>query len=490
MRLALRLSGALHAAKYRLYHAVKRRSGINTAPRDFKVLVSLSTYPPRLPRVFLAVESLLNQTFKPDRIILWLASNEVAKSDIPASLRKQEARGLEIRYVDDNIKSYKKLIPAVEAFGDHHIVTADDDFMFPAWWLRRLYRAHQRHPDCIATYRGARMQRRGERQLRPYLLWSPADSAARRPLGPSHDIFPTGGCGAWYPPRALDAMLTERLFMTLCPDADDIWFKAMGLRAQTRAVMARRRSLTFPLIHQTQAQSLWETNRRANDAKLKAVFDHFDLYRLISRADVKCADDLPLRPSRVNVRVRKRIFDVALGIASLPVLVPALLLIALLIKATSRGEVIYWSRRVGRGGVIFNMPKFRTLKSVTATATAAATDDPPGQRYESTGRFLRYTSLDELPQIYSILKGDMSFVGPRPIEPQEEELISLRSEKEIDSITPGLTGWAQINGRDRLSITEKVQFDLEYAANQSLWMDIKILCITFALVIKRKNILF
>ena len=430
--------------------------------------------------MFLTVESLLNQTYKPDAVVLWLSRAEIAEADVPASLRKQESRGLSIRWVDENIKSYKKLVHAVEAFGDAHIVTADDDFIFPAWWLRRLYDAHQRHPDCVVTYRGLVMSRSGERQLRPYLLWSPADSATRRPLGPSHDIFPTGGCGAWYPPNALDAMLTERVFMALCPDADDIWFKAMALRAGTQAVMAARTSRTFALIEHTQSDTLWTVNRRANDAKLQSVFERFDLYRLISRADVEYPANLPLRPRFVTTRIRKRIFDLALAVISLPVVAPLLLAIALFIKATSRGDAIYWSRRVGRGGVIFNMPKFRTLKPAGGKP----------QQYETAGRFLRYSSLDELPQIYSILKGDMSFVGPRPIEPEEAGLIELRREKEIDSITPGLTGWAQINGRDRLTAAEKVEFDLEYVANQSLWMDIKILCITAALVVKRKNVLF
>ncbi|MDD9810252.1 MAG: sugar transferase [Gammaproteobacteria bacterium] len=190
-------------------------------------------------------------------------------------------------------------------------------------------------------------------------------------------------------------------------------------------------------------------------------------------------------------------FDIGLALVCLPLLSVPMLLIAALLKATSRDRVLYWSKRVGKGGVIFNMPKFRTLKPI-ATVSAAATAAPvdrtahanAAREYESFGKFLRYTSLDELPQLFSILKGDMSFVGPRPIEPVEAGLIALRAEKEVDSLAPGLTGWAQVNGRDLLSDAEKVDFDMQYLSRRSLWLDIKILFITVAQVIRRKNISF
>lgn len=499
MQVALRLSGYLHAVKYRLYHALRRRPGLNTQRREYTVVVSLTSHPPRLNSAFLAVESLLDQSFRPDRVVLWLSGAELAAQDVPASLRKLEARGLEIRWVDENLKCYKKLVHAVEAFGACHIVTADDDFMFPRHWLRDLYRAHRRHPDCIAAYRGYVMSRNGERQLRPYNVWPAADSVTGDPAGPSFDVFPTYGAGAWFPPQSLHARVAdpERLFMRLCPTADDIWYKAMSLLARTPAVMVRPRSVTFPMIYLRGAQqvALWKINERANDATLKAVFEHFDLYPLVSLVDVRRGGDAARAESeqshfyninRPGKRRRKRVFDIALSIICLPVLIAPMLLIAALIKATSRGGVLYWSRRVGRDGVIFNMPKFRTLKPVPA----AAQSPPERRQYALFGKFLRYASLDELPQLFSILKGDMSFVGPRPIESVEAGLISLRAEKEVDTLTPGITGWAQVNGRDLLSDAEKVNFDLQYMSRQTLWLDIKILLITFAQVLRRENISF
>lgn len=493
MQTAQRLTGWLHGIRYRLSHALRRRSGINARPRAHPVVVSLTSHPPRLSTVFLAVESLLNQSFRPDRIVLWLSTAEIETADLPDTLRRQQKRGLEIRLLDENLSCYKKLIHAIEEFPDCHIVTADDDFMFPRHWLRDLYRAHRRHPNCIAAYRGYWFSRRAARELRPYNLWPPADNATE----PSFDIFPTCGAGAWFPPHALNARVTERqLFMRLAPDADDIWYKAHALLARTPTLMARPRSVTFPMIFARGSQdaTLWQTNERANDAHLKAVFTHFDLYSTLSRADAR-GD--PARLYRRAGRRRKRLFDIGLALVCLPLLSVPMLLIAALLKATSRDRVLYWSKRVGKGGVIFNMPKFRTLKpiaTVSAVATAAPVDRTAhanaAREYESFGKFLRYTSLDELPQLFSILKGDMSFVGPRPIEPVEAGLIALRAEREVDSLAPGLTGWAQVNGRDLLSDAEKVDFDMQYLSRRSLWLDIKILFITAAQVIRRKNISF
>lgn len=480
MQLMWRLRGFLHGVWHRASHALRRRSGINAAPRDCPVVVSLTTHPARLSTVFLAVESLLNQSFKPDRIVLWLSRAEINAGDIPTELRRQQQRGLEIRWHDENLSCYKKLIHALEEFADCHIVTADDDLMFPRHWLRDLHRAHTRHPHAIAAHRGYWCSRRAARELRPYNLWPAADNAT----APSHDIFPTCGAGAWFAPGVLDARVTERaLFMRLCPGADDIWYKAMSLLAQAPTVLARARSVTFPLIYArgSQRKTLWQVNERANDAHLKAVFDHFDLYAMVTQVD--SAAHPATRHSRRGRR-RKRLFDIALALVCLPLLAAPMLAIAALIRITSNGRVLYWSERVGKGGEIFSMPKFRTLKPLAPGGRNAA------REYEFLGKFLRYTSLDELPQLFSILKGDMSFVGPRPIEPVEANLIALRAEKEVDALAPGLTGWAQVNGRDLLGDAEKVNFDMQYLSRMSLWLDIKILCITAAQVARRKNISF
>ena len=179
----------------------------------------------------------------------------------------------------------------------------------------------------------------------------------------------------------------------------------------------------------------------------------------------------------------KRIFDVSLAaIVSLIALVPCVIL-ALLVKATSRGPVLYWSRRVGRNNVIFNMPKLRSMRLGTP-AVATHLLHHPNVYLTPIGGFLRKSSLDELPQLWSILKGDMSFVGPRPALYNQDDLISLRTQRGVHKLVPGLTGWAQINGRDELSIPEKVALDAEYLRRQSLLLDGLILWRTFIKVIK------
>ena len=164
-----------------------------------------------------------------------------------------------------------------------------------------------------------------------------------------------------------------------------------------------------------------------------------------------------------------------------------MLVVAVLVIVTSKGPVLYWSDRVGRKNKIFKMPKFRSMRMDTpAVATHLLSD--PDVFLSPIGGFLRRTSLDELPQIWSILKGDMSFVGPRPALFNQDDLIALRTEYGVDKLVPGLTGWAQVNGRDELPIPEKVALDVEYMHRQSFWFDLKILWMTFLKVIKRDGV--
>jgi len=183
----------------------------------------------------------------------------------------------------------------------------------------------------------------------------------------------------------------------------------------------------------------------------------------------------------------KRIFDILLSVILLIALILPMLLIALLVKLTSNGKVFYWSDRVGKNSVIFKMPKFRSMK-VNAPIVATHLMRQPDKHLSPIGAFLRRTSLDELPQLFSILKGDMSFVGPRPALFNQDDLIALREEKGVNQLIPGITGWAQVNGRDKLSIADKVIFDVEYLNNQSLLFDLKILWMTFLKVIKRVGV--
>ena len=183
----------------------------------------------------------------------------------------------------------------------------------------------------------------------------------------------------------------------------------------------------------------------------------------------------------------KRLFDLMLALAvAIPATVP-FVVIAVLVKLTSPGPVIYWSNRVGRHNRIFPMPKFRTMRVDTpAVATHLLAD--PAVYLTPIGRFLRTTSLDELPQLWSILKGDMSFVGPRPALFNQDDLIALRTAQGVDDLVPGLTGWAQINGRDELPIPEKVKLDVEYLHRRSLSFDGLILLRTFLRVLARDGV--
>ena len=172
----------------------------------------------------------------------------------------------------------------------------------------------------------------------------------------------------------------------------------------------------------------------------------------------------------------------ALCFFSLPMLV-----VALLVKLTSRGPVVYWSDRVGKDNAIFRMPKFRTMRTETPAVATHLLNDPD-YYLTPVGKFLRKSSLDELPQFWSVLTGDMSFVGPRPALFNQDDLIKLRTDKGIHRLVPGITGWAQINGRDELPIPVKVGFDEYYLKNRSFFFDLKILWMTFLKVLKREGV--
>ena len=183
----------------------------------------------------------------------------------------------------------------------------------------------------------------------------------------------------------------------------------------------------------------------------------------------------------------KRIFDLMLAISLFFIFLIFLLLIAMLVVTTSKGPALYWSDRIGKNNKIFKMPKFRSMLSGTP-AVATHILDNPDSYLSPIGGFLRSTSLDELPQLFSVLKGDMSFVGPRPALFNQNDLITLRTEKGVDKLLPGITGWAQVNGRDELSIPDKVILDVEYLNRQSFWFDMKILWMTFLRVMKRDGV--
>lgn len=183
----------------------------------------------------------------------------------------------------------------------------------------------------------------------------------------------------------------------------------------------------------------------------------------------------------------KRLFDLCLGLSVALVLLLPVALVALAVRLTSQGPALYWSDRVGLDNRTFRMPKFRSMQVGTPAVATHLLQDPNAY-LTPIGSFLRKSSLDELPQLWSILKGDMSFVGPRPALFNQNDLIALRTASGVQHLLPGLTGWAQVNGRDELPIPEKVKLDVEYLHRQSLWFDIYILWLTFVKVARRDGV--
>ena len=183
----------------------------------------------------------------------------------------------------------------------------------------------------------------------------------------------------------------------------------------------------------------------------------------------------------------KRLFDLAVVFVAAAFLALPILIVAISVRLTSPGPALYWSDRVGRDNRIYKMPKFRSMR-IDTPAVATHLLQNPGQWLTPIGSFLRKTSLDELPQLWGILKGDMSFVGPRPALFNQDDLIALRTEKGVHELVPGLTGWAQVNGRDELPIPQKVQLDAEYLERRSLLFDMKILWMTALKVLARDGV--
>lgn len=183
----------------------------------------------------------------------------------------------------------------------------------------------------------------------------------------------------------------------------------------------------------------------------------------------------------------KRLFDLVLALVAALILALPFLAIALLVRLTSVGPILFWSDRVGRNNTLFRMPKFRSMR-VDTPAVATHLLQNPDRFLTPVGGFLRKSSLDELPQLWSIIRGDMSFVGPRPALFNQDDLVAQRTEKGVHVLVPGLTGWAQVNGRDELPIPQKVALDAEYLRRRSFGFDLKILLMTFIKVLRRDNV--
>jgi len=183
----------------------------------------------------------------------------------------------------------------------------------------------------------------------------------------------------------------------------------------------------------------------------------------------------------------KRFFDLILAVVAIVILLLPIIIVVFLVRLTSKGPALYWSDRIGVNNAIFKMPKFRSMKVNTPSVATHLLKDPKSV-LTPIGDFLRKSSLDELPQLWCILKGDMSFVGPRPALFNQDDLIALRTEKGVEKLVPGLTGWAQVNGRDELPIPQKVALDIEYLNRESFRFDFYIIWLTFIKVIRKDGV--
>lgn len=183
----------------------------------------------------------------------------------------------------------------------------------------------------------------------------------------------------------------------------------------------------------------------------------------------------------------KRLFDLLLALVAVTVLFVPICLVGFLVRLTSPGPVLFWSERVGLNNKIFKMPKFRSMHLGTPVVATHALMDPKAH-FTPIGSFLRKSSLDELPQLWCILLGEMSFVGPRPALFNQKDLIELRTQNDVHTLLPGLTGWAQVNGRDELTTIQKVDWDIDYLQRKGLWLDVKILFRTFIKVVERDGV--
>ncbi len=183
----------------------------------------------------------------------------------------------------------------------------------------------------------------------------------------------------------------------------------------------------------------------------------------------------------------KRLFDFSISVFAIVILAIPLLIVATVIRLTSPGPILFWSQRVGRNNQIFQMPKFRSMR-INTPAVATHLLQNPDQWLTPIGSFLRKSSIDELPQLWCILKGEMSFVGPRPALFNQDDLITMRTERGVHQLMPGLTGWAQVNGRDELPIPKKVDLDFEYLQRKSFFFDLKIIWMTVLKVLARDGV--
>lgn len=258
---------------FTILSATNEKVGVTEIKRNQQLTVSLTTYGKRIHTVYLTIESILAQSLKADKIILWLAEDEFTYNTIPETLKKQEARGLTIKFCKD-LRSYKKLIPTLKSYPNDLIITLDDDIIFPIDHIDRLYKAYIKEPNVIHCHRAHNMQYDANNRLLPYSKWVNDYKSEV----PSADIFPTGGAGALYFPGCFHPdILNEALFSELCPHADDVWFKFMSYRLgiECQVVKYSKPWLDYVIIPESTETTLWSVNIVENDKQINALLNHF-----------------------------------------------------------------------------------------------------------------------------------------------------------------------------------------------------------------------
>lgn len=263
--------------KFETYNRYKKSYGLNQEPRDKHIVISLTSYHKRFDVLHLTLESLLNQSYKPDKIILWLSQEDINKKPLSGKLERLKDRGLDIKVVDENIRSYKKLIYTLREYPESHIVTCDDDILYAPSFLEGLIATNAKYPQCVAAYTCRLMKLSNDNEFEPYRNWSYVSYD-----GPSFNLLPIGASGIMYPPHSLHAEVQNKeIFLKLAPLADDLWFKAMALLNDTKTVLVNNESKTFFQSSGSQDEALNYINvaENKNDEQLKNLFDYYSLYQ-------------------------------------------------------------------------------------------------------------------------------------------------------------------------------------------------------------------
>jgi len=260
--------------KYIIYNRYKKSSGVSKTNNN--LIVSLTTFPKRFNVVHLTIESILNQTVKPDQIVLWLIRDEIEEHGIPEHIKKLTSRGLDIEVIDENLKPYNKLIFALEKYPNSNIITVDDDIIYPGWFISKLLLKSYSFPGCIIAYRCLEVLTKNNK-LEKYVLWTDSDIKEA-----TSKLFFTGVGGVLYPPNSLyKDVLNRKLFTKLSPSADDIWFNVMAFLQNTKVIQATGKWTEFPSTPNSQDIALSKTNvaLNENDIKLQNVYNYYRLFK-------------------------------------------------------------------------------------------------------------------------------------------------------------------------------------------------------------------